>query len=99
LLSAHGHDVRTAYDGPSALEIAQSFKPEVTLQDVAMPDMDGYEVARKLRELPHTRHAALIALTGFTREEDARDARSAGFDHHLGKPVDFEALDEVLRSL
>jgi signal transduction histidine kinase len=99
LLSAHGHDVRAAYDGPSALEIAQSFKPEVTLQDVAMPDMDGYEVARKLRELPQTRHAALIALTGFTREEDTREARSAGFDHHLGKPVDFEALDKVLRSL
>jgi signal transduction histidine kinase len=99
LLSAHGHDVRAAYDGASALEIAQSFKPEVALQDVAMPDMDGYEVARKLRELPQTRHAALIALTGFTREEDTREARSAGFDHHLGKPVDFEALDKVLRSL
>lgn len=99
LLSTYGHDVRTAYDGTSALEIAQSFRPDVALQDIAMPGMDGYELARKLRELPETRHAALIALTGFTREEDAKDARSAGFDHHLGKPVDFDALHRVLRSL
>jgi signal transduction histidine kinase/CheY-like chemotaxis protein len=99
LLSAQGHDVRTAYDGGSALETARSFRPEVTLQDIGMPDMDGYEVARKLRELPQTQHAALIAMTGFTREEDAREARAAGFDHHLGKPVDFDALDRVLRSL
>jgi CheY-like chemotaxis protein len=99
LLSSYGHDVRAAYDGSSALEIAQSFRPEVALQDVSMPDMDGYEVARKLREFPHTRHAALIALSGFTQEEDARRARLAGFDHHLGKPVDFDLLHRVLRSL
>lgn len=99
LLSAEGHDVRTAYDGASALQIAQSFTPEVMLQYVAMPDMDAYQVARKLRELPQTHHTTLIALTDFTREEDAGEARSAGFDHHLGKPVDFEALDKVLRLL
>lgn len=99
LLTSYGHEVRAAYDGSSALLIAQSFRPEVALQDVSMPDMDGYEVARKFRELPHTKHAALIALTGFTREEDARKAHLAGFDHHLGKPVDFEVLHEVLRSI
>jgi signal transduction histidine kinase len=99
LLMSYGHDVRAAYDGSSALVIAESFSPEVALQDVSMPFMDGYEVARKFRELPQTKHAALIALTGFTREEDARRARLAGFDHHLGKPVDFEVLHAVLRSL
>jgi CheY-like chemotaxis protein len=99
LLSSYGHDVRATYDGFSALEIAQSFRPEVALQDVAMPDMDGYQVARKLRELPCTRHAVLIALTGLTREEDERRARSAGFDHHLGKPIDFEVLHHMLRTL
>lgn len=99
LLSAHGHNVRTAYDGPSALEIAYEFGPEVTLQDVAMPGMDGYEVAQKFRQEPNLRNTALIALTGYTREEDTRAARSAGFDHHLAKPVDFEALLRILRSL
>lgn len=99
LLSTYGHEVHTAYDGASALKTAQSVAAEVALLDVGMPDMDGYEIARKFRELPLTRHIALIALTGFTRQEDTQAARSAGFDHHLGKPVDFEALQEVLRTL
>lgn len=99
LLGSYGHEARAAYDGTSALQLAQSFRPEVVLQDVGMPGMDGYEVARKLRGLPETREAALIALTGFTREEDAQRARFAGFNHHLGKPVDFDALQAVLRSI
>jgi signal transduction histidine kinase len=99
LLSTRGHDVRTAYDGASALLTAQVFIPDVTFQDIAMPDMDGYELARKLRQLPQTHHTALIAMTGFTREEDAQEARAAGFDYHLGKPVDFETLETLLRSI
>jgi CheY-like chemotaxis protein len=99
LLRAHGYQVRIAYDGPTALEIAQDFVPEVTLQDVAMPGMDGYDVARRLRQMPKMRTAALIALTGYTREEDTLAAHSCGFDYHLGKPVDLEALLRILRSL
>ena len=99
LLSLSGHEVRTAYDGARALATARSFSPEVTLQDVGMPDMDGYEVARKLRELRETQQATLIALTGFSRPEDARQALAAGFHHHLSKPVDFGVLDSLLRAL
>jgi two-component system CheB/CheR fusion protein len=99
LLSIDGHTVRTAYDGASALDIARSFRPDVALQDVAMPGMDGYQVASKLRQFPETRDATLIALTGFTSSEDEEAARLAGFDHRLGKPVDFEALVGMLGTL
>lgn len=99
LLRTEGHDVRAVYDGVAALETSCSFKPEVTLQDIGMPGMNGLEVARKLRKLPHTRDAILIALTGHGTGEDEEETRSAGFDHHLVKPVDFEALIQLLRSI
>jgi signal transduction histidine kinase len=99
LLSTYGHEVRTAYCGAEALAAAQSFSPEVTLQDVGLPDMDGYEIARRLRELNQTRQATIIALTGFSRPEDATQALAAGFNHHLCKPVDFDTLDNLLRTL
>jgi signal transduction histidine kinase/ActR/RegA family two-component response regulator len=99
LLSAHGHDVRTAYDGPSALEVARTFKPQVALQDIAMPGMDGFEIARRLRDIPPTQKTALIALTGFSSEKDACALRAAGFDHQLTKPLDFDDLQRLLQIL
>jgi signal transduction histidine kinase len=99
LLSAHGHDVRAAYDGPSALEIAREFGPDVTLQDVAMPGMHGYEVGRQLRQMSNMRGATLIALSGYARNEDIQAAHLAGFDHHLSKPLDLEVLLRILGSL
>jgi CheY-like chemotaxis protein len=96
LLELMGHEVRLAYDGPTALEISAEFIPDVALIDVGLPGMNGYEVARRIREQPDLRHAVLIAQTGWGREEDREESRQAGFDHHLSKPLDHELLEKIL---
>ena len=88
LLQIYGHDARVANDGERCLEIAREFEPQVVMLDIGLPGMDGYEVARRLRELPQTRDALLIALTGYGRAEDRKRALEVGFNHHLVKPVD-----------
>ncbi|MDI1475592.1 PAS domain-containing protein [Polyangium sp. y55x31] len=96
LLEIMGSEVRTAYDGEQALRIAESFKPTVMLLDIGMPRMNGYQVCRRLRELPWGRAIWLIAMTGWGQAEDRRQSREAGFDHHLVKPVDNTALMKLL---
>jgi signal transduction histidine kinase len=96
VLRHEGHDVRLAYDGPEALAAVASDRPQVVLLDIGMPGMDGYEVARRLRKTPDFDATAIIALTGFGSAEDHRLSREAGFDRHLTKPVDPEALLDVL---
>ncbi len=96
LLRFLGHEVRVAHDGPAALEAARAWRPAVVLLDIGMPGMDGYAVARALRALPELEGVVLIALTGWGQEEDRRRSRAAGFDHHLIKPVDLEALQALL---
>ena len=95
LIQVLGHDVRTVYDGPSALALAGSFVPDLVLLDIGMPVMDGFEVARRLRQIPALQKAVLVAQTGWGQEEDRRQAQEAGFDHHLVKPVDPNALREL----
>jgi CheY-like chemotaxis protein len=92
LLRIQGHDVRTASDGPAALEAAEIFRPEVVLLDLGLPKMSGYEVARLLRQQPESEGIRLLALTGYGQEDDHRRSREAGFDAHLVKPVDLEEL-------
>lgn len=94
LLSALGHETHTAHDGKSALAAVQAVQPEVVLLDIGLPDMDGYEVGRCLRQ--SYRRLRLIALTGYGQEEDIRRAREAGFDYHLLKPVGLEELRTLL---
>ena len=96
LLRLGGHDVRTAHGGEAALTVADEFQPEFALLDIGMPDLDGYEVARRLRVTDTGRNVRLIALTGRGQEEDKRRAREAGFDHHLTKPVSPQMLDTLL---
>jgi CheY-like chemotaxis protein len=96
LESSHAAEVQVAYDGHSALEALVTFKPEAVLLDLGMPAMDGYEVARRMRQHPHGEGIALIALTGWGQDEDRRRTRRAGFDHHLVKPVDPELLRTLL---
>jgi signal transduction histidine kinase len=96
LLEIMGHEVRVAHDGESALEAAPGFAPQVVLCDIGLPRMDGYEVARRLRGLPGVREAVLVAQTGWGQEEDRRRSESAGFDYHLLKPIDPDALNELL---
>jgi len=96
LLKLDGHDVKLAHDGPAALLAARSFEPQVVLLDIGLPGMSGYEVARELRRDPAFAETTLIALTGYGQAEDRRKSKSAGFDHHLTKPIDDEALAAVL---
>lgn len=96
VLERHRHDVRTASSGASALDIAQSFAPEVVLLDVGMPGMDGYEVARRLRGSSSQERTRLVAVTGYGLPEDRRRAMEAGFDVHLVKPVDPKTLLEAI---
>jgi signal transduction histidine kinase len=95
LLSLKGHTVALAHDGPSALEAARTGRPQVVILDIALPGMDGYEVARRLRAEEATRDAVLVAMTGYGQEDDHRRSRQAGFNHHLVKPVDFAELQQL----
>ncbi len=92
-----GYSVGTVYDGPSGLTLAAAFEPDVVLLDIGLPHMNGYEVARQLRELPCGREAILVAVTGWGQDKDRQLASEAGFDLHLTKPVDFAELDTVLQ--
>jgi signal transduction histidine kinase/CheY-like chemotaxis protein len=99
LLNIMGSEVRVVYDGATALEAMSSFQPAVVLLDIGMPGMDGYQVARRVRQQPVLNEVTLIALTGWGQEEDRRHCREAGIDHHLIKPVDIETLEALLASL
>lgn len=96
LLRLSGHEVHVAYDGQSGLVAAESFRPSIILLDIGLPQMDGYEVARRLRALPSTHDALLVAMTGYGQHKDELRARQAGFDYHLIKPVEFDVLDSIL---
>ncbi|MCY1271771.1 Sensor histidine kinase RcsC [compost metagenome] len=98
-LQTMGHTVVTAPDGPTAVARATAARPEVVLLDLGMPAMDGFETARRLRALPEMRGATLVALTGFGQPEDRRRAMEAGFDQHLVKPADLDALTRLLDTL
>jgi PAS domain S-box-containing protein len=91
-LKLAGYQTRVAYDGRSAVEMAEMLEPAVVLLDLGLPHLNGFEVARRLRSLPWGGSACLIALTGWGQEEDLQRSREAGFDEHLTKPVDPERL-------
>jgi CheY-like chemotaxis protein len=97
LLRLWGHEVAVAYDGPSALDLAAEFRPEVILLDIGMPDMDGYEVARRLRAQAAFATTQIMALTGWGAEEDRVRSRAAGFTEHLTKPANPQVLEDLLR--
>ena len=96
LLKLLGHDVRTAHDGPSAIEAARDHQPDFVLLDIGLPGMDGYEVAQNLRQDDSHKVATIIAITGYGQDSDRRRSREAGFDHHLVKPIDHDTLLTLL---
>jgi CheY-like chemotaxis protein/anti-sigma regulatory factor (Ser/Thr protein kinase) len=96
LLQLNGHDVETAHNGREAIERAEAWRPDVLLLDLGMPEMNGYDVCRSIRQTPWGRGIRIVALTGWGQDQDRRNTREAGFDDHLVKPVDLRALDKVL---
>jgi len=99
LLKFDGHEVETAFSGRDALDRIGAFKPDVALLDLGLPGLDGYEVARRIREDVRNGHVQLIAITGYGRDEDRERTEAAGFVAHLVKPVEFVALKRVLAEL
>jgi PAS domain S-box-containing protein len=99
LLRILGADVRVVYDGAAALEAIESFRPIVAFLDIGMPEMDGHELARQIHQRFPSERITLVALTGWSQEEDRERTRLAGFDHHLIKPADISKLQTLLGSL
>jgi CheY-like chemotaxis protein len=96
LLELSGHEVAVAYSGHDGVRAAEQYQPDVVLCDIGLPGLDGYGVARKLRDNPTTATARLIAVTAYGHDEDRRRSHEAGFEQHLVKPVDPDALQAVL---
>jgi PAS domain S-box-containing protein len=96
LLTHFGHDVETSEDAPSGLEKLRTFRPDVALIDIGLPGVDGYALARMVRETPDAQMTRLIALTGYGQDEDRQKALASGFDAHLTKPIDPTMLERVL---
>jgi CheY-like chemotaxis protein len=96
LLRLWGHDVRVSHTGPEALRAAEEYQPDVVMLDIGLPGMNGYEVARQLRQQPHFQKTLLAAVTGYGQEDDRRRSEEAGFDHHLTKPVEPADLEKLL---
>jgi two-component system CheB/CheR fusion protein len=99
LLEIFGHQVRIAFDGNQALEIAQDFKPQMVLLDIGLPGMSGYELARRIREVPALEKTVLVAQTGWGEEADRQRSAEAGIDRHLVKPVDIQVVEEILEAI
>ena len=96
LKKVSGHDVRTAYTGPTAVAAAIDFSPRVILLDLGLPELDGFQVAKRIRQLPAHANTVLVAMTGYGQESDRRRALEVGFDHHLVKPTDFVKIQEIM---
>src|SRR5216684_865010 len=99
LARSWGHEVAVAQDGPTALEVVTRFRPDIALIDIGLPEMNGYELARRLRQISGMETTRLVAITGYAREEDRRAAQEAGFSLHLTKPVDPVRLKKLLATL
>ena len=96
LLRLEGHDVRVAHDGPAALAAVDADPPDIMFLDIGMPVMNGYEVAQRLRQRPGLENLLLVAMTGWGQDEDRRRSQEAGFDHHMVKPAEPAALQQLL---
>ena len=98
-LSSKGHRVRVAYDATAALRICAEFQPDVALLDIGLPGMDGSQLADQLRQAPGMEGVRIVAVTGSGEPTDRRRSRIGGFDRHLVKPIDLDALERILCSI
>ena len=99
LLAMGGHETHVAHDGPTAMDAAAQLLPDVMLLDIGLPRMDGFEVCRRVRQEPWGRTMGMVALTGFGQDRDRVESESAGFDRHMVKPIDYDALMRTLDTL
>jgi len=99
VLQALGHDTRLAQDGASALKAALDYRPDVVLLDIGLPILDGFQVAKWMRQEPALKDVVLVALTGYGQESDLQLSREAGFNHHLVKPVDVAKVKSILATM
>jgi len=99
LLEATGHDVQLAFDGPTALQATLDYQPNVVLLDIGLPGLDGFEVAKRIREQPMLKNIVLVAMTGYGHVADLRRSDEVGFNHHLVKPADFMKVKEILATV
>jgi PAS domain S-box-containing protein len=99
LLEIIGHQVRIAYDGPSAVAAAIDYQPDVVLLDIGLPGLDGYQVAQRIRQQDSLKSVVLAALTGYGQDADRQRSHDAGFNHHLTKPANFEDIEKILMSV
>ena len=97
LVGLSGHITHVAHSGMDTFAAVEAHQPAVILLDIGLPGMDGYEVARRLRQADANRDILLIAVTGYGQDDDRRRALEAGFDHHLIKPIDLEKLESILQ--
>jgi CheY-like chemotaxis protein len=99
LLRIEGNEVRTVHDGLEAVAVAAEFRPDLVLMDIGMPEVDGYEACRRIRNLPFGSEVTLVAVTGWGQADDRRKSKAAGFDHHMVKPVEPVAIERLLQRL
>jgi PAS domain S-box-containing protein len=99
LLKDSGHQVRMAHTGPTALEAALDYRPNVVLLDIGLPEMDGYEVAKRIREQPFLKNIVLVAMTGYGQDTDRQRSQEVGFNAHLVKPADFGKVQQILATV
>ena len=99
LVRESGYDVRTAFDGSTVLETALDFRPNAILLDIGLPGMNGYDVAKQIRQQPALKNTVLVAMTGYGQESDRQNSQEAGFDHHLVKPAKFSKLLQILATV
>ncbi len=99
LLKESGHIVQTAHDGPTAVQMAIEYIPDVVLLDIGLPGLNGYEVAKQIRKQPTLKNVVLVALTGYGQESDRQASKEAGFNHHLIKPARLEQVRRIIASV
>jgi len=99
MLEMLGHKVQIATDGPTAIEAAKSFDPEIIILDIGIPEMNGYETCQAMQQYPILQNAIFVAHTGWGQKEHRERSKEAGFDYHLVKPVNFEALKSIISTL
>lgn len=99
LIESLGYEAKAVYDGSQAIEQAGAFLPDMALIDIGMPDLNGYETVARIRQQRGSQHVILVAVTGWTREEDKQRAYECGFDLHVPKPMSAETLRELLALL